>query len=115
MRKLKKCPFCGEEAEVIETDITITKIIVVKCMNEDCGGTMANPEENWENKDQAIKAWNNRHVPVSEEDLLITLRKTMGHSNSCNYWIVGENGMTHCNCKVSKVCNAITALIEGKK
>ena len=64
MEKLKKCPFCGGEAEVFETDIIVAKIIVVKCCNEACGGTMGNPEENFENKDEAIEAWNTR---VEEE------------------------------------------------
>lgn len=54
MDKLKTCPFCGSEAELHE--IYVVKQYHVRCTNNLCGARMVVCED----KDEAIKMWNER-------------------------------------------------------
>lgn len=60
MRKLKPCPFCGEEAEYFEERIFIMNnafLMGVKCIN--CGGAYMTSDKDLCPND-VYKAWNRR-------------------------------------------------------
>jgi len=65
MAELKKCPYCGGEAKIIE-DNTIVEYpqYQIRCKNVAC---TIRPKTNWHvDKQEAIKHWNNR---ASEAEL----------------------------------------------
>lgn len=66
MGKLKKCPFCGNDAEVKVWDI-VAKGYGVRCTNIDCiGGTIG---MFYSKEKSAIEAWNRRCCSENERIL----------------------------------------------
>lgn len=54
LQKLRNCPFCGGEAEVVGNEYFVD----VSCAHVDCRGYAASLMYN--NKKEAIEAWNRR-------------------------------------------------------
>ncbi len=52
--KLKPCPFCGGEAEIIDNEYFVD----VSCKDHHCRGWA--DSLSYKSKEQAIKAWNRR-------------------------------------------------------
>lgn len=69
MGKLKKCPWCGNEAELVLKNMDDGNVLVyARCTNQDCLAT-APPRRHSDAygsielaEEKAIKAWNNRDV-----------------------------------------------------
>ena len=59
MTELRKCPFCGGEAEMFVSDVTDRAVVY-------CKGCDAQIQMK-PNEEEAIEAWNNRVSPTSEE------------------------------------------------
>lgn len=64
--KLKPCPFCGSNAEIIVAHGVKTKgeklPLAIVCSNRDCAVNMGN----YYGKDNAIAAWNRRENQSTE-------------------------------------------------
>lgn len=57
MIELKKCPFCGSDAEIKEVDADFIKYKYwVYCLNDDC----TIEQRDFFDLDEAITKWNNR-------------------------------------------------------
>ena len=54
MQELKQCPFCGGEAEIVETEYAVD----VSCKDGNCRGYT--DYLNSKTKKEAIEAWNRR-------------------------------------------------------
>lgn len=75
--RLKLCPFCGAEAELIERLLNILyegqKDYVVICSNEECHG--CRPCTCGSTEEEAVANWNNRQGFDNQADINIVLRK----------------------------------------
>ena len=56
-KKLKICPFCGGEAEMVVAHHVFEKPYVVICKNENCRASKGNFSKT---KEEAIETWNTR-------------------------------------------------------
>ena len=58
MAELKKCPFCGEEAEVVKVHRGVAMFpYTVVCKSDECSASVGVFKET---REEAIEAWNNR-------------------------------------------------------
>lgn len=56
--KIKPCPFCGSEAEIINFNSEYGTV-TIGCTNEDCDITMG---KGFFCEESAIEHWNRRHI-----------------------------------------------------
>lgn len=56
--KLKPCPFCGKEPEIVNVEIPIDFDVLIRCANSK---THVSLGLGW-GKEKAIKAWNRRTI-----------------------------------------------------
>ena len=86
--KIKRCPFCGGEAELRRNEGASYLYSYVKCTNYECGSSSRyirmNPE--YSSDDKAIKVWNTRvpevvvdDITLDEEDLAYGLQPWQVH------------------------------------
>ena len=75
--RLKLCPFCGAEAELIERLLNILyegeKDYVVICSNEECHG--CRPCTCGSTEEEAVANWNNRQGFDNQADIKIVIGK----------------------------------------
>jgi hypothetical protein len=78
MDKLKPCPFCGEQAQlIVRNDLYCN--YAVGCSNEDCQlKNLANYAPGWFLKNNAIDAWNIRTYPPEVVELVKLTRGLLG-------------------------------------
>ena len=60
MAELKKCPFCGGEAELWEYRLNGSTFFVVSCENDNCNIAVETIPRVGNTATQAIEAWNRR-------------------------------------------------------
>ena len=66
--ELKKCPFCGAEAELEGVYMFGATVWFVNCTNPDCE---VRPGTNhYDTKEEAVRAWNKRDCEATCEELL---------------------------------------------
>ena len=62
MKELKPCPFCGEEATLVEDIYDDRLFSYVICSNDNCNANTGRCDT----KDEAIAKWNNRVSEASK-------------------------------------------------
>lgn len=82
MYKLKKCPFCGGEAELIKRKSNFPYIHGVWCIGCKCRTSFEKSEE------IAIEKWNNRKP---DDDVLERLEKELNSADAEKKRCAGEN------------------------
>ena len=72
MAELKKCPFCGGEAEVVKAHSGVAMFpYTVVCKSDECSASVGVFKET---RGEAIEAWNNR---VNEAKIITAMSKAM--------------------------------------
>lgn len=75
-KELKPCPFCGGEAALMkdEPDNRYCDEYRIMCFSGECGVA---PDHVFENKHEAVKAWNTRPLEQSLQAALISARDAL--------------------------------------